>query len=42
MIDRYSELTDALKVLEEKQQEEANDEQIEEFKHQLEVVKESF
>ena len=45
MIDRYSELTDTLKVLEEKHEEEANEEQIEQItlcKRQLEVVKESF
>ena len=44
MIDRYSELTDTLKVLEEKHEEEANEEQIEQItlcKRQLEVVKES-
>ena len=43
MIDRYSELTDTLKVLEEKH-EEANEEQIEQISllnRQLEVVKES-
>ena len=43
MIDRYSELTDTLKVLEEKH-EEANEEQIEQItlcKRELEVVKES-
>ena len=43
MIDRYSELTDTLKVLEEKHGD-ANEEQIEQItlcKRQLEVVKES-
>ena len=46
MIDRYSELTDTLKFLEEKheEEEEANEEQIEQItlcKRELEVVKES-